>query len=58
MALATKEEIPVANWLPQNGTGDRKQISSSQLANKKISQRRALSNQAGKLLGQYKYETQ
>ncbi len=42
MALATKNQIPVANWLPKIGIGDQKQISSSQLANKIFSQRRAL----------------
>ncbi len=42
MALATKNKISVASWLPENGTGDQKQISSSQLANKNFSQRRAL----------------
>ncbi len=42
MALATKKKFPVAKWRPKIGTGDQKQISSSQLANKKIFQRRAL----------------
>ena len=42
MALATKNSIPVANWRPKNSPGDQKKISSSQLANENISQRRAL----------------
>ena len=42
MTLATKNEILVANWRPKNGIGDQNQISSSRLANKKFSQRRAL----------------
>ena len=42
MVLATKNTILVAKMLPKNGTGDQKQIFSSQLANKYFSQRRAL----------------
>ncbi len=33
ITLATKVKYSVANWLPQNGNGNQKQISSSQLAN-------------------------